>query len=90
MLTFERNGRLWLEIGREPYCRKDGSTTELIVWACRCASDGCSESVEVKTPTAGYESSKSFGAKHCEAHKLSPDQVNDRFKAAVKARRAAK
>lgn len=87
MLTHEHKGRLWVEIGREPYTRKDGKTIELVCWATPCCAPGCGESVEVKTPPAGYEASKAFGSKHCPAHKLTREQVNERWAEAVKARR---
>lgn len=90
MLTHEHKGRLWLEIDRQPYTRRDGTTTELVVWAAQCCADGCTEAVEVKTPVSGFSKSKAFDVKHCPAHKLTREQVNERFRAAVLARRTRK
>lgn len=61
-------GRVWVQVRREPYTRKDGIETELMVWHTKCAR--CSETVEIKTPVVGFEKSNSFGIKHCPAHKL--------------------
>lgn len=87
MRTIERKGRLWVETGEEPYIRKDGKATTLIVWSCRCAAEGCEASVDVKTPATGYETSKAFEAKHCPAHKLTKAQVTERWQQAIKASR---
>jgi hypothetical protein len=83
VLTHGDTGREWIEIGREPYRRRDGSTTELIVWACSCAIEGCDGVVEIRTPVENYERSKAFGAKHCPLHKLSRVEAAQRWSEAV-------
>ena len=66
-------GRTWLLVGREPYTRKDDSTTELLRWQAPCGV--CGSLFEIRTPVA-YESSKAFAAVHCAAHRLAPTQVS--------------
>lgn len=80
-------GRTWIEVGREPYTRKDGTHTELTIWHTKCAK--CDAMVEVTTPAGGVEKSKAFEAQHCNAHKLTRSEVFDRRRTAFKARKLA-
>jgi hypothetical protein len=74
MLTHQHGGRTWTEQGRKPHVRRDGSGTELIMWATPCAHPGCQGHATCTTPSINFESSKAFGTRHCESHKL-PDSV---------------
>lgn len=65
-------GRTWTATGREPYTRADGTATELIRWCTQCAK--CDRLVEIRTPLK-YETTKAFGAKHCELHKMTQGEV---------------
>jgi len=86
MRTHEHKGRIWTEVGREPYIRRDGTRIEMIVWTTPCCHEGCTERVEARTTTVGWERAKDFGRKHCPAHKHTREQVNERWASAVKAR----
>lgn len=89
MLTHEHKGRLWQEVGREPYTRADGTKTELIRWRSPCAK--CGEGFDVTTPSEGaFWKSDAFGAIHCQAHKLTKEQVTARWQEAIKAARGKK
>ena len=66
-VTTEKDGRVFRWHGVEPYARKDGRTTSLLLWCGTCAV--CGEPFTVKTPQR-LESTKAFGRKHCDAHKL--------------------
>jgi len=59
-------GRIWKRVGEEPYTRRDGTSTTLLVWECFCAK--CGMPIWTKTPVE-FGRSKSFGKKHCDAHK---------------------
>lgn len=41
-------GRVWEAKGAEPYTRKDGTETELVVWQGLCTS--CNGPMQVRTP----------------------------------------
>lgn len=71
------NGRTWTLRGREPYTRKDGSRTELLVWETACAV--CGGPFQVKTPAALWRLSQGFAQVHCEAHKLTRKQATARW-----------
>lgn len=73
------DGRVFVLWGSEPYQRKDGGLTTLKVWRATCAV--CGAPFEIKTPstTSAASDSKAFGRKHCDAHKLSPEQVTARW-----------
>jgi len=89
MLTHNHKGRLWQEVGREPYTRVDGTETELIRWRLACAK--CGEGFEIKTTAwSNYRDSKAFGAVHCPMHKLTKAEVSARAIAARRAKRGAK
>lgn len=72
-LIHEHKGRSWTCVGRVPYTRKDGSTTELMRWRIQCAK--CEEMVDVTTPSTSFETSHSFDMKHCAAHKLTNEEI---------------
>lgn len=88
MRTHEHKGRLWVEIGEEPYTRKDGKESAVIVWAVQCAAPGCDVMVQIRTARIGYEQSRSFDTKHCPAHKLTKEQIKDRWLTAIQASRS--
>ena len=62
-------GRLWREVGRQPYTNRKGEHIELIRWRAQCVA--CGAPIECLTPTE-FSSSKAFGLKHCDAHKAPP------------------
>lgn len=70
-----KDGREFAFIGEEPYRRKDGTDTTLMVWGTPCVK--CGEVFTVRTPnnTSRVEHSSAFGAKHCQKHKLTPREV---------------
>lgn len=61
------DGRLFVFAGTEPYTRKDGSASVVLVWRGACAV--CGAPFTVKTPQH-LEGTKAFGRKHCDMHKL--------------------
>lgn len=71
--------------GFEPYVRKDGGLTELALWEGRCAR--CNTPFVVKTPgriaalsaAEADQRTKSFGAIHCPAHRLSAQEATARW-----------
>ncbi|MHA6905465.1 hypothetical protein JK151_08935 [Ralstonia syzygii subsp. celebesensis] len=60
------DGRVWRRIGTEPYIRKDGSETVLVVWETGCAV--CGTLIQIRTPV-DFSTTKAFLRKHCDAHK---------------------
>lgn len=88
MQKHEHKGRTWWLRGREPYTRKDGSATELLVWESLCQE--CLAPFTVRTPSEGaWQASSSFEAKHCSEHKLTASQSSRLGRAAAKAQRKA-
>lgn len=79
-------GRTWRAVRREPYTRKDGGFTELIVWHTRCAM--CEDMVEIKTATK-FDTTKAFEMVHCTEHRLSLSEVFERARNAKKAQKIA-
>ena len=79
------DGRLFSFTGAEPYTRKDGTETILHCWRGSCLV--CGSGFTVKTPQQ-LDGSKAFGRKHCDSHKLAPEQVNALWVAATEARHA--
>lgn len=70
--THSIKGREWRCVGKEPYYRKNGDDTELLIWRIKCAK--CDSPVHIKTPLHGFERSKAFLAKHCDLHKKTNTQ----------------
>ena len=66
-VTPEKDGRIFRRHGVEPYTRKDGESTMLLLWRGTCAA--CGAPFTVKTPQR-LEGTKAFGRKHCDMHKL--------------------
>ena len=66
METIQYRGRVWKEVGTEPYTRKDGSGTVLRVWRSKCID--CEAPITCKTPM-DYGTSKAFGLCRCEEHR---------------------
>lgn len=66
-VTTEKDGRIFRWHGVEPYTRKDGESTMLLLWRGTCAA--CGAPFTVKTPQR-LEGTKAFGRKHCDMHKL--------------------
>lgn len=62
----QKDGRRFRWQGAEPYTRKDGTATVLLVWCGTCAV--CGEPFTVKTPQR-LEGTKAFARKHCDTHK---------------------
>lgn len=69
------DGREFHRLAVLPHRRLDGAWTGLAVWHSACAA--CGAAFFVQTPVHGM--SKSFGRKHCDAHKLTPEQVAKRL-----------
>jgi hypothetical protein len=88
MRTHEHKGRIWTEVGREPYTRRDGRQSEVIRWTSPCCHEGCTAQVEILTGVK-FDKSQGFAAKHCPAHKLTREEVNARFRAGLRARKQA-
>ena len=84
------NGQVFDRSREEPYTRADGTRTALVVWVSRCAV--CGAEFEVKTPAALADpaASKSFGARHCAAHKLTKTEVKARWLAGIDASKRKK
>jgi hypothetical protein len=80
-----KDGRLFSFTGAEPYTRKDGTETTLHCWRGACLV--CGAGFTVKTPVL-LDGSKALGRKHCDAHKLTPEQVNALWDAATGGRHA--
>ena len=78
-----RDGRLFSFTGAEPYTRRDGTETNLLCWRGLCLV--CGAGFTVKTPP-DFDSSKAFGRKHCELHKLTPEQLQGLWTAATGSR----
>jgi hypothetical protein len=78
-----KDGREFVFMGEEPYQRKDRSITTLKIWSSACVK--CGEAFTIRTPhnTTLAEHSSAFGAKHCQAHKLTADEVRARGIAAI-------
>ncbi len=66
-VTTEKDGRIFRWYGVEPYTRKDGGNTVLLLWRGTCAV--CGDPFTVKTPQR-LDNTKAFERKHCDAHKL--------------------
>lgn len=79
-----RTGQLFEEIRREPYERKNGKRTELIVWQSVCSLEGCEEMFEVKTPIRGYEKQPALLYRHCPSHRMKRAQSVRRAQAATR------
>lgn len=62
----QKDGRIFRWYGAEPYTRKDGTATLVLLWRGTCAV--CGEPFTAKTPQR-LEGTKAFGRKHCDAHK---------------------
>lgn len=60
-----RSGRPWVEVGSEPYTRKDGTETTLIVWESYCVE--CGIPIFCRTPL-NFSKSKAFGSARCKLH----------------------
>ncbi len=63
----QKDGRVFRWYGVEPYTRKDGGNTMLLLWRGACVA--CGAPFTVKTPQR-LEGTKAFGRKHCDMHKL--------------------
>ena len=63
----QKDGRVFRWYGVEPYTRKDGSASVVLVSCGTCAV--CGAPFTVKTPQR-LEGTKAFGRKHCDMHKL--------------------
>lgn len=58
------SGQAYKEVGREPYLRKNGKLTELIVWRSHCAE--CGEPFEIRTSA---KSRRFIPNRRCHLHK---------------------
>lgn len=78
-----KSGRVFEWQHTKPYTRKDGSATELDVWASTCAHPGCETEFTVTVPLGSVpDYCKAFGTVHCKAHKLTAAEVTQRWAAA--------
>ena len=73
-----KDGRVFKFEGETPHRRIDGSMTVLRLWSSSCVK--CGDLFVVKTPSTVSKlgHSNSFGALHCQEHKLTPEEVNER------------
>lgn len=87
MKTFTaKSGRVFQWQHAVPHVRKDGSTTELDMWASTCAHPGCEAEFTVKVPVGSVPAyCKAFGAVHCKDHKLTAAEVTKRWAVACSA-----
>lgn len=84
MIHETKDGRIFTEIGLEPYVTRDGRTVALIVWEACCAHVGCQERFTVKVSLANRTTkSAAFGLKHCAKHRLSKAEVQQRRLTAI-------
>lgn len=85
-----KDGRVFVLVGKEPYQRKDGTMTELLVWQTSCAV--CDAPFKVTTPftVTCLGDTKAFGLKHCAKHRLTKDQVQARWLHAIMENRKRK
>lgn len=81
-----KDGRVFYFLANTPYTKKDGTEIELAVWHSQCAE--CGAPFTIQTPTNGV--SEAFGRKHCDAHKLTKEQVSKVWSASMVAAKAAK
>jgi len=77
------SGREWVLVGEEPYTRRDGTTTAVLVWRADCAK--CGAPFEIRTPRS-WQTSKAFGVKHCPAHRMTKEEVRKNFGEVVRRR----
>jgi hypothetical protein len=75
MEIVNKDGRVFVFEGEEPYRRKDGSMTVLRLWSSSCVE--CGDQFVVKTPATviAWDQSKSFATKRCEEHRLDREAV---------------
>lgn len=81
------DGRVFYHLASIPYIRKDGSETQVAVWHSACVM--CSKAFTVDTPL-DFATSKAFGRKHCDAHKLTKEQTHAKWAESVRAAKAQK
>lgn len=78
---------IWKLIGSEPYTRKDGTHTTLNLWQRPCAK--CGEPFVVKASfcaTPEDKRFKTFGLIHCLSHRLTKEEVKNRWLKACRGR----
>lgn len=73
-----KDGRIFKFEGEEPYQRVDGTLTVLRLWSSPCLK--CGDLFIVKTPSkvSEFEHSHSFQEMHCQEHKLTTEEINER------------
>ena len=78
-----KTGLVFRLVGEEPYRKKDGSMTKLRVWTSACKV--CDETFTVSTPGNAdkQEDSKAFSMLHCQKHRLTREQVTERWQKAI-------
>jgi len=82
-----KRGCVFTLTDRQPYQRKrDGSWTELLIWTSNCIV--CGKPFAIKTPS-NYENNGAFALIHCDEHKLTQDEINNRRRQGVAAAKAA-
>ena len=69
MRVVAKSGMVWEMVGNEPYTRKDGSASELLIWRGCCQQ--CDERFEIKTSATINlgKNASDFGRLHCDACK---------------------
>jgi hypothetical protein len=76
-------GLLFTQLHQEPYTRKDGRLSSVLVWQATCAREGCNTPFTIKTGV-NYQNSKSFGNKHCPLHKMTQEEIMKAWRGARK------
>lgn len=86
MRVESKSGLVFEFVWIEPYKRKDGTMTEIKVWKSNCKV--CGEEFRISTPAYAekLEDSRAFGRLHCSDHKLSREEVIERWQQSMKAK----
>jgi hypothetical protein len=78
------DGRVFEHVEGVPHTRADVTFTTLAVWVSGCAK--CGAAFRVSTPEGATPvTSKAFGRKHCDQHKLTRHEIVQRWQAAIRA-----
>jgi hypothetical protein len=81
------DGRVFSLMGYKPHRLKSGDQAQLTLWRTDCATCGAPYWITTPRTPKGYAHSKAFGQRHCSAHKLTKEQVQERWRAGLKRNR---
>ena len=79
MEIITKSNRKFIHIGYKPHIKKDGTSTELMVWQSSCID--CGENFTVTTPksTTKENDSNSFYQCRCSNHVKKPHKIQSDF-----------